>query len=59
MQDIGLVSPLAIKYSLQFDQVEIDIYIGFLRMFSRLSRRLSLAISKTIVFIVRVYIISF
>jgi hypothetical protein len=59
MQDIGLVSPLTVKILLQFDQVEIDIYVGFLRIFSRLSRKLSLAIGKTIVLIVRVYIISF
>jgi hypothetical protein len=59
MQDVGLVSLLVIKVSLQFDQVEMDVYIGFLRTFSRLSRRLSLVISKTIVLIVRVYIISF
>jgi hypothetical protein len=59
MQDIGLISPFAIKILLQFDQVEIDIYISFLRTFSRSSRRLSLAISKTIVLIVRIHIISF
>jgi hypothetical protein len=59
MQDIGLVSLFTIKVLLQFDQVKINIYIGFLRIFSRLSRRLLLAISKTIVLIIRVYIISF
>jgi hypothetical protein len=59
MQDISLVFFLAIEVSLQFDQVEIDIYIGFLRIFSRSSRKLLLVISKTIVLIIRVYIISF
>jgi hypothetical protein len=59
MQDIGLVSLLVVKVLLQFDQVEINICIGFLRTFSRLSKRLSLVISKTIVLIIRVYIISF
>jgi hypothetical protein len=37
----------------------MDIYIGFLRIFSRLSRKLLLAIGKTIVLIIRVYIVSF
>jgi hypothetical protein len=59
MQDISLVFLLAIKILLQFDQVEINICIGFLRTFSRSSRRLSLIIGETIVLIVRVYIISF
>jgi hypothetical protein len=33
MQDISLVSLLAIKLLLQFDQVEVNIYISFLRIF--------------------------
>jgi hypothetical protein len=37
----------------------MDIYIGFLRIFLRLSRKLSLAIGKIIILIIRVYIISF
>jgi hypothetical protein len=37
----------------------MDICIGFLRMFLRSSRKLLLTIGKTIVLIVRVYIISF
>jgi hypothetical protein len=59
MQDIDLVFPLAVKYLLQFDQVEMDVYIGFLRIFSRSSRRLSLIINKIITLIIRVYIVSF
>jgi hypothetical protein len=37
----------------------MDVYIGFLRIFLRLFRKLLLVISKTIVLIIRVYIISF
>jgi hypothetical protein len=37
----------------------MDIYVGFLGIFLRLSRRLSLAVSKTIVLIIGVYIVSF
>jgi hypothetical protein len=59
VQDVGLVSFLAVEVLLQFDQVEMDIYIGFLRTFSRSSRRLLFVISETIILIVGVYIISF
>jgi hypothetical protein len=37
----------------------MDICVGFLRIFLRLSRRLSLAVNKTIALIVRVYIVIF
>jgi hypothetical protein len=37
----------------------MDIYVGFLRTFSRLSRKLSLAVGEIIILIVGVYIISF
>jgi hypothetical protein len=55
MQDIDLVSFLAIEYLLQFDQVKIDVCVSFLRIFSRSSRRLSLVVNKTIALTVRCY----
>jgi hypothetical protein len=37
----------------------MDIYVGFLRIFLRLSRRLSLVVGETIILIIGVHIISF